>query len=494
LSEIIHVEYMKMIDNLIEKGSYKDTWESLSRYPEPSWYKKAKFGIFIHWGVYSVPAFGNEWYPRKMYIQGSKEYDHHIKTYGNPKDFGYADFVPQFKAEKFDAAEWIHLFKASGAKYIMPVAEHHDGFQMYDSNISDWNAARMGPMRDILGELKTAAEKEGLVFTASSHRAENFWFYGGGREFDSGIQDITFQEPYGFAAPIYTTDNNSDTHDIYSAPPSQEHLEDWLVRSCELVDKYQPKIVWFDWWIHNVAFKPYIKKFAAYYYNRSLEWGVEVAINYKYDAYAYGTAIFDVERGQLSNIRPKLWQTDTAIAKNSWGYTENNDFKNPIDLVCDLIDIVSKNGCLLLNVGPKSDGTIAEEESEVLRSIGKWLEKNGESIYDTTYWNIFGEGSTVVPEGAFTDVNREAFKSEDIRFTYKAPYIYANVLSWPANNEVVIQSLKKGSKYFEGHIESIELLGFSHTLSFKREEEGLKITVNEMLESQYPVCLKIKID
>lgn len=221
---------------------------------------------------------------------------------------------------------------------------------------------------------------------------------------------------------------------------------------------------------------------------------MEVAINYKYDAYAYDTAIFDIERGQLGNIRSKLWQTDTAIAKNSWGYTENNDFKNPVDLVCDLIDIVSKNGCLLLNVGPKSDGTITEEETEVLRSIGKWLEKNGESIYDTIYWNIFGKGSTVVPEGAFTDVNRVAFKSEDIRFTYKAPYIYANVLSWPENNKVVIQSLKKGSKYFKGHIESIELLGFNNTLSFKREEEGLKVTVNEKLESQYPVCLKIKTD
>lgn len=488
------VQYLKRIEDQIKEGLYKDTWESLGDYPEPSWYKKAKFGIFIHWGVYSVPAFGNEWYPRNMYIEGTKEYEHHLKTYGNHKDFGYADFIPQFKAEKFNASEWIRLFKDSGAKYIMPVAEHHDGFQMYDSEMSEWNAVKMGPKRDVLGELKAAAEQEGLVFTASSHRAENFWFFGGARTFDSGIQDIVFQEPYGFVAPLYVQNDVSGTHDIYSKPPSQDHLEDWLVRSCELVDKYQPKIVWFDWWIHNAAFKPYLKKFAAYYYNRSLEWGVKVAINYKYDAFAFGTAIFDVERGQLSTIRPKLWQTDTAIAKNSWGFSENNDFKNPVDIVCDMIDIVSKNGCLLLNIGPKPDGTITKEETEVLRSIGKWLEANGESIYDTTYWKVFGEGPTLVPEGAFTDVNRTAFTSEDIRFTYKAPYIYANVLSWPSSNEVVIQSLKKDSKLFEGHIDRIELLGFNHSLTFNRTEEGLIVKVDGKIESLYPVCFKIKID
>jgi alpha-L-fucosidase len=491
-------EYLRTIASVIAAGTYKADWGSLSEYPEPEWYKNAKFGIFIHWGVYSVPAFGSEWYARKMYLQGSPEFEHHVKTYGPHKEFGYADFIPKFKAEKFDAAEWTALFKEAGARYVMPVAEHHDGFQMYDSELSDCNAASMGPKRDILGELKEAMEKEGIVFTASSHRAENFWFFGGGRNFDSGIQDIEYQEPYGYADPVYSSSDNSathaGTHDIYSTPPSKDHLDDWLARSCELVDKYRPKIVWFDWWIHNMAFKPYLKKFAAYYYNRSLEWGIGVAINYKYDAFACDVAVFDVERGQLSDIRPRLWQTDTAIAKNSWGYTENNDFKDPVDIVGDLIDIVSKNGCLLLNIGPRSDGTITDEEQHVLREIGKWLKVNGESIYDTTYWVVYGEGSTEIPEGAFTDIKRAKFTSEDIRFTYKAPYLYANILKWPKDNRVTIKTLKEYGRYFLGHIESVELLGFDNDVEFTRDGEGLHVTVKGKVETDYPVCLKINID
>jgi alpha-L-fucosidase len=494
-------DYLKKIDQVIEKGKYKDNWESLGTYPEPQWYRNAKFGIFIHWGVYSVPAFKSEWYPRFMYMKDSEVYKFHKEKYGDPKDFGYADLIPLFKAEKFNPADWAALFKESGAKYVMPVAEHHDGFQMYDSQISDWNALKMGPERDVLGELKTEIEKEGMVFASSSHRAENYWFFGGGRTFDSGLKE-GYNEPYGWAEPIYPTMNQEETHNIYSAPASEEHLDDWLVRTCELVDKYQPKIVWFDWWIQNMSFKPYLKKFAAYYYNRSLEWKHGVAINYKYDAFVLGSGVFDIERGQLAEIRPRLWQNDTAVAKNSWGYTENNDFKNPVDLVCDLVDIASKNGCLLLNVGPKSDGTITEDDQRVLRSMGKWLKTNGESIYDTTFWYVFGEGPTKVPEGSFTDVNRSSFTSEDIRFTYKIPYVYANILSWPESGEITIKSMgvpssQKGEvtgSQFSGHIEKIEILGFDNSLTFTRDTTGLHIKVKGNIKTDYPVCFKITTD
>jgi len=300
--------YLEQIDRVIYEGKFKATWESLGTYGEPAWYNKAKFGIFIHWGVYSVPAFANEWYARNMYIKGSREYDHHIKTYGDHKEFGYAEFVPLFKAENFDPAEWMQLFKEAGAKFVVPVAEHHDGFQMYQSEISSWNSAQMGPHRDVLGELKVEADKEGIILGASSHRAENYWFFSGCRDFDSGLETIEFQEPYGYAYKLFEHDDlHSYTHNIDSIGPSEEHIQNWLVRTCEIIDRYQPSILWFDWSIQNKAFKPYLKKLAAYYYNRSIEWGKQVAINYKFDAFAYGTAIYDVERGQLADIRPRLW-------------------------------------------------------------------------------------------------------------------------------------------------------------------------------------------
>lgn len=481
--------YLQKIDEVIAKGPYKDNWASLHDYPVPQWYRDAKFGIFIHWGVYSVPAFSSEWYPRQMYLEGTKEFEHHVKTYGPHKEFGYKDFIPMFKAEKFNAGEWMQLFEDAGAKYVMPVAEHHDGFQMYDSELSDWCASKMGPKRDILGELKTEAEKRDIVLCASSHRAENFWFFNGSRTFDSGITGEGMQEPYGFRDPSVSADY---THDVHSAPASKEHLEDWLVRTCELVDKYQPKVVWFDWWIQNLSFKPYLKKFAAYYYNRAAEWGVGVSINYKYEAYAYSTAVFDIERGQLAAIRPRFWQTDTAVAKNSWGYTENNDFKDPVDIVCDIIDIVSKNGCMLLNIGPKSDGTITEEDKSVLLEIGKWLKTNGESIYDTTYWQVFGEGPTEVKDGAFTDTNRQPFTSEDIRYTYKAPYVYANVLVWPENGEVTMNTM--GYKSFNAAVSGAEILGFDNKLSIEQSEDCLKIKTEGKVESKYPVCIKLTIE
>lgn len=480
--------YLKTIEEVIAAGPYKDNWESLHDYPVPKWYKEAKFGIFIHWGVYSVPAFGSEWYPRQMYLEGTKEYEHHIKTYGPHKDFGYKDFIPMFKAEKFDAGEWMQLFADAGAKYVMPVAEHHDGFQMYDSELSDWCASKMGPKRDVLGELKAEAEKRDIVLCASSHRAENYWFFNGSRTFDSGITGDELAEPYGYRDPAV----GNDTHIVASAPASKEHLENWLARTCELVDKYRPKVVWFDWWIQNHSFKPYLKKFAAYYYNRAAQWGEEVAINYKYEAYAYSTAVFDIERGQLSAIRPRFWQTDTAVAKNSWGYTENNEFKNPVDVVCDIIDIVSKNGCMLLNIGPRADGTITDEDKSVLLEIGKWLKTNGESIYNTTYWQVFGEGPTKIKDGAFTDTEREGFTSKDIRYTYKAPYVYANVLLWPEDGEVELCSL--GFKTLNAQILKVELLGYNNSLSFEQDDTSLRVKVEGKIDTPYPVCLKIQLD
>ena len=274
-------EYLKQIDEVISRGPYKDDWDSLSAHPLPKWFRNAKFGIFIHWGVYSVPAFGSEWYSRNMYIQGSPEFEHHVKTYGPHKEFGYKDFIPMFKAEKFNAEEWAQLFEEAGAKYVVPVAEHHDGFQMYKSELSHWNAAEMGPKRDTLGELCGAFAEHGLVNGASSHRAEHWFFMSHGKEFDSDIKDPMQRGDFYWPAMP-----EADHHDIFSEPtPTEEYLQDWLTRTCEIIDEYRPKLIYFDWWIQHQSFRPYLKKLAAYYYNRAEEWGEEVLINYKHDAY-----------------------------------------------------------------------------------------------------------------------------------------------------------------------------------------------------------------
>ena len=483
-------EYLRKIDEVIAQGPYTDTWDSLCGHPTPVWYEKGKFGIFIHWGVYSVPAFGDEWYPRNMYRKGSRENLHHVETYGTLDKFGYKDFIPMFRGEKFDPVQWAELFQEAGAKFVVPVAEHHDGFKMYASELSPWNAAEMGPERDVLGKLKEEIEHRGMVLGASSHRAENYWFFNGAREIpEADVNDFQYKELYGPAAGP-----TRDHSNIYDNTPTQEHMEKWLVHTCELIDKYHPKLIFFDWWIQQYAWKPYLRKFAAYYYNRAEQWGIEVAIDAKFDAYVHGSAVKDLERGQLDHITPDLWQNDTSVARNSWGYTIGNDYKKTSDIVLDLVDVVSKNGALLLNVGPKADGTIPDEDAHILREIGKWLKVNGEAIYGTRYWKVFGEGPTVIPEGHFTDTYEKNFTSEDIRFTSKGNHIYAIVLHWPEDGEIHIRSLGNDMKLLKSSICDVELLGTNLHPRFFRNE-ALDISCGRIIEpGDMPVVLKITIE
>ena len=482
------MDYLKEIDSVIAKGPYSDNWASLREHKTPTWYQKDKFGIFIHWGIYSVPAFGNEWYARHVYRQNSPEYNHHVKKYGDLNTFGYKDFIPMFKAEKFDANEWATLFAEAGAKFVMPVAEHHDGFQMYKSELSRWNSAEMGPKCDVVGELKDAVEKNNMKICASSHRAEHWWFYNHGREFDCDVNNPDYDELYGPAQGITYTAN-----DIYSNSPNEAFLQDWLVRTCEIVDKYRPKILFFDWWIQNIAFKPYLKKFAAYYYNRAVEWGEEVAINAKFDAFAHGTVVKDIERGQLANISHEFWQNDTSVAKNSWCYTENNEYKTARSIVCDLVDVVSKNGALLLNVGPKSDGTIPKEDADLLRKVGNWLKVNGEAIYDTIPWKVYGEGPTEVPEGHFTDTERADFTSQDIRYTAGAECVYAIVMKWPEDGKVILKEVGVESGKLKTGIRSVSIVG--HKVNPLYEiRNNLEIYANTItVTDDMPVVIKIDI-
>lgn len=486
-------EYLNLIDKVNENGKYKADWSSLSQHKVPEWYMHDKLGVFIHWGVYSVPAFGCEWYSRGMYEKGSREFEHHRKTWGEQKDFGYKDFIPMFKGEKFNATEWVSLFKKAGVKYVMPVAEHHDGFAMYDTQFNRWNAKEMGPCRDVIGELKTECEKHSLEFCASSHRAEHYFFMNPGRLCESDVNDEKYSDFYGPAVYCKEFDPaiiHQTTADTYSTGASTQWLEDWLVRTCELIDKYQPSVLYFDWWIHNHSFKPYLKKLAAYYYNRAEEWGKEVTINYKHEAFPPNVATFDVERGALTGISPIYWQTDTAIGKHSWGYRFDNEYKSARQVICDLVDIVSKNGNLLINIGPKADGTITDEETEVLLTMGEWLSVNGEGIYGTTFWKQFGEGEVNAVDGFFKDGDEKQFTTEDFRFTYKYGYLYA--FQMRPSKTVSIKTLKKHIPH-DYLIESIELLGSDEKIDYSRDENSLKITLKTEIENDLPICFKIKI-
>lgn len=485
-------EYLDRIEKVIENGRYKADWNSLSEHETPKWFRERKFGIFIHWGIYSVPGFANEWYSRNMYVQGSKEFEHHVNTYGKHTEFGYKDFIPMFKAEKFDANAWMDLFKKAGAKYVIPVAEHHDGFQMYKSELSKWNAFEMGPKRDVLGELKEAADKADIVLGASNHRIEHWFFMGHGRQFES---DITPEEKFGdFYWPAMPERGH---HDLFSEPvPTKEFLDDWFIRVCEIIDKYKIKELYFDWWIQHSSAREYLKKIAAYYYNRAEEWGEEVLIAYKHDAFMFGTALVDIERGKFASIKSFPWQTDTAIGRWSWGYANGNSFKPAKEIICDLVDIVSKNGSMLLNVGPKPDGTITDEETAILLEIGKWLDVNGEAIYGTKTWRIAEEGPTLTKEGQFTDGEATDFTSEDFRFTLKGEYLYATCLSYPEDESVLIKALGEQDAShlpkFHGIIDGVSVLGYDGSPEWSRDESGLHIKTCG-LKTDMPVVFKIKL-
>lgn len=414
-----------------------------------------------------------------MYLKDQPAYKHHLETYGPQKQFGYKDFIPRFTAEKWNPVEWAELFKKSGAKYVVLVAEHHDGFAMYDCSYGEWNAAKMGPKRDIAGKLALTVREKGMIFGVSYHRAEHWWFFEGGMQFDSDVKDPRYLGLYGPAKP-------GDTQ------PDEGFLNDWLRRACELLDKYRPQLFWFDWWIEQPAFELYLQKFATYYYNRAAQWNLGVAINYKHKAFQERTAVLDIERGKLDDMRSEYWQTDTSVCKKSWGYIKDHDYKSVGSIVHDLVDIVSKNGCLLLNIAPRPDGTIPEEQQHILMEIGRWLEVNGEAIYGTRPWKVYGEGPTKAIGGEFKDTAGEPFTGRDIRFTIKDDVLYAIVLDWPGE-EMIIRSLSTNLRLYSGQIDSVRLLGSDDRIEWSHDEIGLRMKMPSRKPCDYAFTLRITI-
>ena len=463
---------------------YQPTWESLKTHPNPQWFDDAKFGIYFHWGPYSVPAFGTEWYSRNMYRPAGREHEHHLATFGTLDKFGYKDFIPMFKAEHFDADEWVDLFVRAGVKFAGPVAEHADGFSMWNSKVNKWNAAQMGPRRDIVGEMEKAVRKRGLKFIATLHHQ---WLWAWYPTFDPNVDASNPQYAGLYGPPVSKQAWDYTAKD--ELIPNAEFCRQWEAKVREVIDGYRPDLLWFDSRLENIG-EEYRKDFLAYYYNSAQKWGRDVVVTYKNKGLEPGAGIVDLERGRMSKGVPYKWLNDDAISWKSWSYIEDDSFKSPLRLVQELVDIVSKNGNLLLDIGPKADGTIPQAVRDRLLEVGKWLAINGEAIYGTRPWTTFGEGPTEVPEGHFSESKIKDFTADDIRFTRKGDMLYAIVMGWPAGL-VTIHSLADGTPLPFARIGRIELLGSKGTLKWSRDGAGLKVQMPAEKPCDYAFALKI---
>jgi alpha-L-fucosidase len=457
-----------------------EPWDKLTSFKTPRWLREKKFGIYTHWGVYSVAALGPNvsWYPHLMYQEGSAQYEYHCKKFGHPSRTGYKDLIPRFDGSQFDADEWAEIFSRAGAKFAGPVAEHHDGFSLWDSKLTKWNAKLMGPKRDVVGEQEKAFRKKGMEFLTAFHHAENWRFY------PHWVKEYDCSDPQ--YAGLYGEGHNLDwgSEKRYSPQPgfgwndqdlpTKAAHELWLGKLVEVVEAYNPDFVWFDFGLGFVA-DYYKRAFLSYYFGRALARKQEVAVSYKHHHLPVGAGLVDLEQGRFEHLAYHDWITDTTIDNSvAWGYREGGGYKTSKSLIHYLADNVSKNGYMLLNVGPKPNGEIPEEAKEVLYGIGAWLEVNGEAVYGTSPWLEAEEGPTVM--GAYGDMSEfqdTEYLPKDIRFTMKNDILYAICLG-EIGDEVVIS--KVAEHLYPGEIAGISLLGDSGDLPWK--QEGKKITVH----------------
>lgn len=479
-----------------KKKKFKPNWESLEKVnEEPNWFQDAKFGIYAHWGPVSNAFVGGDpnvwyagWHGMKMYTDGkvvptkngkpSNNFKHHSKKYGHPKEKGYIEIIEEFKPTGFDAKEWARLFKLSGAKFAGPVAMHHDNFAMWDAKSTRWNSMNYGGI-DPSAALKKEIEAQGLKFMGSFHHAFTWKYW----------------------APAHAHGNiNPKDYDLYTSPhsldsdtPDKRFYKEWWAKLKEFIDKYEPDLIWFDWWLENMTEESRLK-FLAYYYNKGQEWGKDVAIAYKETTFPNHVAIRDYERGRPNQPKDDVWLTDTS--PGAWFYRPGAKFKTPNELVDVLVDIVAKNGCMLLNVPPNPDGSIPQEMEYLLEEMGNWLKINGESIYGTRPWNVFGEGPTRLPEGGHKveEKGKIEYTNTDIRYVKKGgKMIYATVLDTP---EVVItlKALSTDLGALNSKIEKIELLGSNEKIEWVRDARGVVIKAPKNLASKYAHVFKITIE
>lgn len=459
-------------------GPFEPTWASLrANYAVPDWFYDAKFGLFMHWGLYAVPAHHNEWYEKHMY---GAERDWHAQHFGPQDKFGYKDFIPLFTQEKFDANAWAALFKKSGARFVVPTAQHHDNFALWDSAVTPFNAKRMGPHRDLIGELAKAVRAQGLKFGVSNHGIENFQFVNPAPELAARLKaeraDLYDPKWAGF----YHVADRSDA-------AAKAFLVDWYERNVELIDKYQPDMLWFDNGVDPRFLDPLKLRVAAYYYNRARQWGKQVSISAKKAAFAPSDdnlqtigSIMDFEKlgpRSPSGIRPGAWQVDEPIG-STWGYTEGMRVNPAAAIVAKLVDTVSKNGTLLLNLSPRADGTIPRAQQDTLLGIGRWLDVNGEAIYGTHSWVRFGTGDGKDAPGA------------DVRYTVKGDDLYAILIGrWPGRDVTI--SLPPTAAAQAARIATVGMLGVPGTLKFTQDGAALKVELPAKAPCEYAYALKI---
>ena len=492
-SQRVVEDAVKQIPTTMAPGPVKPTWDSLKEnYKVPGWFRGAKFGIFMHFGIFSVPAHGNEWYEKFMYAGGNDSVlkvlggndlalhvndgpnstrAWHTEHFGPPDQFGYKDFIPMFKAEHFDADAWAALFKKAGARYVVPGAQHHENFAMWDSKVTPFNSMQMEPKRDIIGGLAVAVRKQRRKLGVANHGIENFEFINPPLELAEKMK----QEKADLLDPKWADFYNYADR---SNAAMKRFLVNWYERNVELIDKYQPDLIYFDIGVDQRHIDPLKLQIAAYYYNRAKSWGKEVSFTTKKAAFApSGTntktiaSILDFEGAPPDGIRDGSWVVDRPIGTRSWGYVDGLKANSSQTVIGWLVDTVSKNGTLLLNVSPKADGTIPQDQQDTLLAVGKWLETNGEAIYDTHAWTKLEE------------------KGKDhIYFTVKGQDFYAIVMGKGAGAEVEISSLPQGGP--AGSVSSVALLG-GGALRYKQDAAGLAVTLPDSTERTEAFVLKI---
>jgi len=474
-------------------GPFKPDWDSLKQYQCPDWFRDAKFGIWAHWGPQSVPMAG-DWYARRMYIPEDSGYKYHVEHYGHPSQFGYKDIIPLWKAEKWDPDRLMALYKKAGARYFVSQAVHHDNFDLWNSKYHRWNAVNMGPKRDVVGDWQKAAKKQGLPFGVSEHLGASYFFFQSSHGADKTGPKAGV--PYDGADPkyqdLYHKAAAKGDDKWYSSDPDW-HRE-WRCRIDDLIDQYHPDLLYSD---GGVPFGDVGLGMIAHFYNDN--WSqhngkITAVYNCKNmpqnpgsGGFASGTCVQDMERGVLAGINPNPWQTDTSIA--DWYYNRNWKYRKADWVIHTLVDIVSKNGNLLLNVVQRPDGSLDAEVEQLLADVGNWMAVNGEAIYGTRPWRVFGEGTVKAEGGHFKE--DFAYSSKDIRFTVKNKTLYAIALGWPTDGKIFIQSLAKGTNLASGEVANVQVLGCEGKATWTRDDKGLTVVLPEHKTGNYAVTLKI---